>query len=190
MKTLAQSFLTKHEQEKISSCVHQQEKETSGEIVPLIASASHSYPLAPVVGGVLCALPFSLALTRLVGSYLWIGQDNMWLFLVLFSILFTMAYQCIKRSLHLKRLFLLSDRSDKRGKRIGNYCIFHRKALPDQSIQWHSALHFRSRTPGMDSRRLRDQRKDRSRNMAGNRQQGHRRNQRKQGMRIHMRSRN
>ncbi len=111
MKTLAESFLTKEEQEQISSCVQEQEKITSGEIVPMIVSASHSYPLAPITGGTLFALPFSLVLTRLLGDAFWIGPDNMWLFLSLFVVLFTAAYQAIKRSLALKRHFLLPDRA-------------------------------------------------------------------------------
>ena len=112
MKTLAQTFLSPEEQEKITRCVQEMERKTSGEIVPMVVSASHIYPLASVTGAVFLALPLALLATRLIGSTLWIGPDNMWLFIGCFSLLSTAGYHLVKRSLPLKRLFLASHRAD------------------------------------------------------------------------------
>lgn len=112
MQTLAQSFLTQEEQQKISNCVHEAEKLTSGEIVPMVVSESHSYPLAPVTGAMFIALPTSLLATRLIGSHFWIGPDNMWLFVACFLLFFMTAHQLVKRLPRLKRLFLSPQRAE------------------------------------------------------------------------------
>ena len=112
MKTLAQQFLTPEEQQRITQCVHGAEKLTSGEIVPMVSSESHTYPLSPIIGGTFFALPGALLAARIVGKSLWIGPDNMWLFLVSFIVIFIPAFQLIKRLSWLKRLFLLPKRAD------------------------------------------------------------------------------
>ncbi len=111
MATLAQSFLTPAEQEKITRHVEQAEKLTSGEIVPMIVSQSHSYPLAAVAGATFISLPTSLLAAHLIGGYFWIGPDNMWLFLACFILLFALSYPLVQRVSWLKRRFLLPKRA-------------------------------------------------------------------------------
>ena len=106
MKTLAQQFLNKHEQQKITEAVHTAEKLTSGEIVPMVVSESHSYPVAPIIGGVFFGLPAALLSARLLGGHLWLGTDNMWLFLVFFLLYYAAAYLTIRQLPHLNRYFL------------------------------------------------------------------------------------
>ena len=106
MKSLAQSFLTPDEQQQISACVQRAEKQTSGEIVPMVVSASHDYPMAAVTGGVFIALPFSLLSAQLIGGYFWLTPDKMWLFLACFIIFFLLAHQLVERIPRLKRHFL------------------------------------------------------------------------------------
>lgn len=113
MKTLAQQFLTPEEQQRITQCVHGAEKQTSGEIVPMVSSESHTYPLSPIIGGTFFALPTALLAARIVGSSLWIGPDNMWLFLACFIVIFLPAFQLLKRLPWLKKFFLLPKRADK-----------------------------------------------------------------------------
>lgn len=112
MKTRAQQFLTSEEQKRITQCVHGAEKQTSGEIVPMVSSESHTYPLSPIIGATFFALPAALLAARIVGSSLWIGPDNMWLFLAFFTVIFIPAFQLVKRLPWLKQLFLLSKRAD------------------------------------------------------------------------------
>ncbi|MBT8333761.1 MAG: hypothetical protein KJP19_04945, partial [Deltaproteobacteria bacterium] len=97
MQTRAERFLTPEEQKRINQCVHDAEKQTSGEIVPMIVSESHSYPLAPIVGATFITLPTALLAARLIGSHFWIGPDNMWLFLVCFICISIPAFYTIKR---------------------------------------------------------------------------------------------
>jgi len=106
MKNSAQTFLTREEQEKVTASVHQAEGLTSGEIVPMIVSSSHSYPLVAVVGAFFFTLPTSLLAARLIGSHYWLGSDNMWLFLVCFLVIFFPARGLINQLGWLKRFFL------------------------------------------------------------------------------------
>ncbi len=106
MQTLAKSFLTHEEQLAVTREVQQAERQTSGEIVPMIVSASHGYPLAAVTGGALLALPAALILTSLFGSHLWLGNRNMYLFLLFFALFYPLLRFAVKRSVVLKRMFL------------------------------------------------------------------------------------
>ncbi len=59
------------------AAVKEAEKLTSGEIVPMVVSASYRYPMANVIGAAVLAHPISLMLTPLVGGRLWVGTQNM-----------------------------------------------------------------------------------------------------------------
>lgn len=109
MRRLAERFLTALEQQRINEAVQHAERQTSGEIVPMIVSASHHYPLAAASGGVVLALPLALMLTPLLGSTLWLGSQNMWLFLLFSTILYLPARAFVAHSVVLKRFFLRAD---------------------------------------------------------------------------------
>lgn len=106
MQTLSTTFLTPQEQQAVTAAVQQAEKQTSGEIVPMIASASHHYPLAAVRGGTFLALPLALLATALLGSHLWLGDQNMYLFVAFFLLFYLPFRMLVDRSPRLKRLFL------------------------------------------------------------------------------------
>ncbi len=106
MKSPAQSFLTPEERQQITRCVQQAEKLTSGEIVPMVVSASHDYPMAAVTGATFIALPLSLLATRFITIYFWLIPDNLWLFLGSFILFFLSAHQLLQRVPWLKRAFL------------------------------------------------------------------------------------
>lgn len=106
MNTLADKFFSKTELEQIEAAVQAAEKTTSGEIVCLIQSASYHYPMGNVIGAAALSLPLSLAAAPLAGAWLWLGPQNMWLFLSLFAVCFPMFYFIVGRTPRLKRLFI------------------------------------------------------------------------------------
>jgi putative membrane protein len=112
MTTLAQRFLTREEQERINEATRLAESRTSGEIVPMVVSASHDYPLASVVGAAIFALPPALLLTPYIAAPLWLGHQDMWIFLALFCLFALPAHALIGRIPALKRLFLTSSQVD------------------------------------------------------------------------------
>ncbi len=112
MKSLAQHFLTEKEQDTITRAVQAAEQRTSGEIVPMVVSQSHTYPVAPIVGGVFLALPLALFSARFLGGMFWLGTDNMWIFLSFFTIYYVIGYQLVTFFPTLKRFFLSPRRAD------------------------------------------------------------------------------
>jgi putative membrane protein len=106
MKDLAQKFLSDDGRYRVTEAVKAAEKLTAGEIVVLVISASYHYPMANVIGAAVFALPLALILTTLTGEWLWIGGQNMWLFLGYLVALFVFFHELIKRSLSIKRGFI------------------------------------------------------------------------------------
>ena len=106
MKNLAKNFLTDTDQKKIIDSVKEVEQITSGEIVPMVVSSSYHYPMSDVIGGFIFSLPISLIMTNFIGGRLWIGTQNMWLFLGLVTVLFILFHWIIKNVLWLKKLFI------------------------------------------------------------------------------------
>ena len=106
MKDLAKQFLTDDERARVTATVQEAEKLTAGEIVVMIISASYHYPMANVIGAAVFALPLALMFTVMVGEWLWIGGQNMWLFIGFLTVLFILFHEVIKRTPWLKRLFI------------------------------------------------------------------------------------
>ena len=106
MKTLAETFLTKEEQDTVTETVRAVELTTSGEIVPMIVSSSHEYPMAAVKFSITLGLPLAVLFTMLVGAQLWIGSQNMWLFLAFFASLSGLGFFLTCRSKRIKSFFL------------------------------------------------------------------------------------
>lgn len=112
MKTLANRFLTESDKEKIKAAVRDVESRTSGEIVPMVTSASYHYPMAEVTGALAFSLPPAILLTPLIGGRFWIGPQNMWVFLGIFAVLYAIFYLVIKQVPPLKRMFISKDEID------------------------------------------------------------------------------
>ena len=112
MKNLARSFLTEQDYQRIDDAVKAAEAKTSGEIVCMVQSASYHYPMANVLGAATFAFPSALILTPLVGGWFWLGTQNLWLFLGLFSLIFVVSYLLVKNSPALKRWFISSREID------------------------------------------------------------------------------
>ena len=106
MKHLARRFLSPQELEQIDAAVKAAEKRTAGEIVCLIAASSYRYPMANVLGATVFSLPLALLFTPLIGGWFWIGHQNMWLFIGLFGVLFTLFYLLVDHTPLLKKRFI------------------------------------------------------------------------------------
>lgn len=106
MRDLAKRFLSDTDKQKIMAAVKNAEKGTSGEIVPMIVSASYHYPMANVIGAAAFAFPMSLALTPLVGGWLWLGTQNLWLFLGFLGLTFVIFHEVVRRTYRLKHWFI------------------------------------------------------------------------------------
>jgi putative membrane protein len=106
MKDLAARFLSEDERTRVDAAVAKAEKLTAGEIVVMIISESYHYPMASVIGAAVFALTLGLLFTPLIGGWLWIDSQNMWLFLGLFTVCFIPFHEIIKRALWLKRYFI------------------------------------------------------------------------------------
>ena len=96
MKDLAQKFLSDAERTRVTEAVKATEELTAGEIVVMIISASYHYPMANVIGAAVFSLPLALIFTTLTAEWLWIGGQNMWLFLGWQAGLFIFFHEVIK----------------------------------------------------------------------------------------------
>ena len=106
MSDLAKKLLSEAERKQVETAVEAAEKETSGEIVPMIVSSSYGYPMAEVIGAMAFALPISIVLTIYIGGLFWIGTRDMWLFMGILAILFIGFRLLTKHILWLKRWFI------------------------------------------------------------------------------------
>jgi putative membrane protein len=106
MKNLTRKFLTPVEYEQINAAVEKAEKSTAGEIVCMVHAASYHYPMSNVIGAAALSLPAALAMTPLLGGWLWIGTQNMWVFLSILVPAFVLAHWVVKHIPWLKRIFI------------------------------------------------------------------------------------
>jgi putative membrane protein len=100
MKHLADKFLSDTDKERIRNAVKEVEKTTSGEIVPMIASTSYTYPVSNFIGGFIFAIIIALL------SVFIFKNDRLWFFLSVFMPAFIIMFGIIKYCLPVKRLFI------------------------------------------------------------------------------------
>ncbi len=112
MKDLSKTFLSETDRRKIEAAVEEAEKRTAGEIVPMVVSSSYHYPVADMIGAAALAFPAALAAALLTGGWLWIGGDNLWLFLGFFTIFFFVFHFAVKHTAWLKRWFVSRSEMD------------------------------------------------------------------------------
>lgn len=112
MQTLAETFFTHDEQQEITRAVQRAEQQTTGEIVPMVVSASHGYPEAELTGAMLLAVPVALAAALGTGSFFWWQGEVLWLFFGYVSISFLLARLLLRHSPWLLRLFLRRERTE------------------------------------------------------------------------------
>ncbi len=112
MKNLVNTFLSETDHGRIRSAVAAAEKQTAGEIVCMVVSASYHYPLANVLGATAAALPVSLLGAHFIGAWLWLGSRNMWLFLGLFALCFLLFHWGVEQIPIIKRRFISAREMD------------------------------------------------------------------------------
>jgi putative membrane protein len=109
MKNLTAKFLTDAERQTVEACVKEVEKNTSGEIVPMVVSSSYHYPMSNMIGGLIFALLIAVGVT-LAYSFqkAWGGVTAMdlWLFPAVFAVSFLIFHELVKRIAGLKRIFI------------------------------------------------------------------------------------
>ena len=125
MKDLTKQFLSDSDRDRVTAAVKAAESRTAGEIVVMIVSASYHYPMANVIGGVLFALPLASIFTVLVGQWLWIGSQNMWLFLGFLTVFYVIFHTLTKRTPALKRRLISPHEIDEEVKETAVAAFFN-----------------------------------------------------------------
>ncbi len=95
----AQNFLSQEDQKQIMQCVADVEKKTSGEIVPLITTASSDYPTAQATASCIAGLLFSVVICVAF------GQNDMWTALAAFVVAYTLISMLMNKFPSLCRVF-------------------------------------------------------------------------------------
>jgi putative membrane protein len=109
MMSLASRFLTEAERERVTRCVHEVEKGTSGEIVPLLRSSSYHYPSATLFGALVLSVLIAAAATAADAVFKpWGGLSlvDLWVFPAMFAVAFLVAFQLLRAVPSLRRLFI------------------------------------------------------------------------------------
>jgi putative membrane protein len=112
MQTLADTFFSMEEQQKITRTVQQVEEQTTGEVVPMVVAASHSYPEAELTGALVLTVPLALSVAYGISSLLWWPGNFLWVSLLGMAFFFPLSRWIVRRSPWLLRLFLRGDRAD------------------------------------------------------------------------------
>jgi putative membrane protein len=109
MKSLANRFLSEAERERVTRCVREVEKGTTGEIVPLVRSASYHYPAATLFGALVVSVLIAAAATAADAVFKsWGGLSllDLWVFPAVFAAAFLAAYPLLRSIPSLRRLFI------------------------------------------------------------------------------------
>lgn len=109
---------------RIEACVEKAERRTRGEIAVLVAPASHHYPVASVVGGAAFSIPLAVALTRLIGRFVWAGPHDLWIFLGVVLPLFFLCRDAVERFPRLKAVFVSEKEMDQEVKEAATLQFF------------------------------------------------------------------
>jgi uncharacterized membrane protein len=73
MGDAVKGFLRADEMDRIEACVREAERATRGEIVVMVAPASHAYPMAGLLGAAALSIPAAVVFARFVGALVWAG---------------------------------------------------------------------------------------------------------------------
>jgi putative membrane protein len=112
MRDPVKKFLRETELEQIESCVRDAEHTTRGEIVVMVAPASHDYRVAGLLGAAAVSIPAAVFLARMIGQFVWAGPHDLWVFLGILFPLFFLCNEIVMRFPRLKRLFIPDKEMD------------------------------------------------------------------------------
>jgi putative membrane protein len=105
MRDLSKRLLSEADRKRVEASIRGAERRTSGEIVVLVVGRSDDYPMARLRAAVALAFPAALGLTPAAGALLWLGHENLWVFLGLFGLCFVLFHEVVKHIDALQRLF-------------------------------------------------------------------------------------
>jgi putative membrane protein len=105
-------FLTEAELARVDACVRAAEAASRGEIVVMVAPASHRYPMAGLLGAAALSVPAAIALARAFGPILWAGPHDLWIFLGCVFPLFFLCRAIVMRIPRLQRMFVPAAEMD------------------------------------------------------------------------------
>ena len=105
-------LLPDEDRDRIRQAVAAAEARTAGEIVPVVVERSYQYPLADVTGAAVMALPVAIGLTGPLGGLLWLGRQNMWVFIGVYALAFVAFHAIVRHTAWLKRLFIAKREID------------------------------------------------------------------------------
>jgi putative membrane protein len=108
-QSLANRFLTAAERERVTRCVREVEKSTSGEIVPLVRSASYHYPAAVLLGSLVVSMLLAAGATAADAVFKPWGSlrlVDLWVFPAVFVVAYLVVYQLLRGIPALKRPFI------------------------------------------------------------------------------------
>jgi putative membrane protein len=126
MKDLTQRFLSASDRSRVDACIREAELKTRGEIVVLVAHASHAYPMAGLLGAAAFSLPLAVVVTRLLGELLWIGPSNLWLYLGVWVPFFILCREVVFRFPSLHRLFIHEKEMEAEVREAAALNFYHR----------------------------------------------------------------
>jgi putative membrane protein len=106
MGDAVKGFLRADEVARVEACVREAEAATRGEIVVMVAPASHGYPMAGLLGATAFSIPAAVVFARFVGALVWAGPHDLWIFLGAVFPLFFIARLIVDRLPRLKRIFV------------------------------------------------------------------------------------
>ncbi len=109
MKSLAARFVSDADRQRITQCVQEVEKKTSGEIVPFVKSASYHYPAAALRAALTASVLIAAAATAAYDFFmLWgtLSLPDLWVFPSVFAACFLVVYALASIVSGLKRLFI------------------------------------------------------------------------------------
>lgn len=106
MQKLSQRFLREDEKRRVTEAVKRAELQTSGEIVPMIVSASYEYPKARIITALFISFPSALLFCHLLATFFWLDPDNLYFFLCFFIPLYTFFYVTVGQIPKLKKPFI------------------------------------------------------------------------------------
>lgn len=124
MRDPVKNFLREAELEQIETCVREAELATRGEIVVMVAPASHDYPVAGLRGAAAFSIPAAVVLARTVGPLVWAGPHDLWIFLGIFFPLFFLCRIVVMRLPRLKRLFVSEKEMDHEVREVATIQFF------------------------------------------------------------------
>lgn len=81
---------------------------TSGEIVPMVVSRSHSYPATTLAGAILLSIPTAILFTSPLAELVQSPPQNMWVFLLLAMFFFPIFHLLVSKNIIPQSFFLSS----------------------------------------------------------------------------------